>query len=1553
MKILFCAPDAIRPNGEGAYAHHNIRASLLQLGHDIVDYDFRRGLRAGGSGQVERELQALLRRERPDIFFHMHCTDEVSPDLAAFIRDETDALSAAFFSDDDWRLQDSLAIADRYHLIVTTCQEAVDAYRARGMTDVVYAPYACNPALYYPLEGRAKEYDVAFVGQAYRGRPELVEWLKGQGIRVRVWGQGWEEHPRLRDIAGGFLPHHAMLEVFAKSKIVLGMSWVSGDGVTLQIKGRTFEYAACRVFQLTTYDARLNALFQEGEELVFYRDRQDLVEKIRHYLAHGDEREAIARRAYERALASHTWTRRLQDVLTEAARLRARRPRRTGPPMTATAPTVAVLTYVYNGGRYIDELIRSVLAQSFTDFEFLILDDGSTDDTRAIVERYRDDSRIRYVYQENIGRKLDAFHELINRCVAMTTAPYVCFAGADDVFLPEKLSVQVGALRDEPDVAIVFSDAYHIDAEGRTLPSDFRFAESRSFTPRSLLRTLFKKNIVPHPTVMMRRQTIRELGGFEDGYTTDPHFWLKAAPHVRFRYIDQKLVKYRIHEGGSSTSSHNRTAPETVGLLTRMRTQYTILDLYPEVEECRDRQRALYSAYLHFGNLLCTANIPVPAVAIMDYARALDHRPGGVEAMNNAAVMLWLIGAREKSLPLFAALQERHAGEPAVAHNLAVFRHLQAGHERADHGFVLLREAQAASELLRRLDPPHEDTADQVHGGWPLAGIRTSGIAAGEAARVVSAASGERAEMSSSAGECPLVSVIIPTFNRPQQLQRAVESVLSQTYANVEIIVVNDAGEDVAGVLAAVPHPEKIVSVRHGVNRDRAAARNSGLKLARGKYIAYLDDDDRFLPEHLQTLVEFLETHDYRVAYSDAWRVHEERRGDVYVETTRDVPYSYEFDATRLLISNYVPVLSVVHERACLDEVGLFDEQLTSHEDWDLWIRLSRRFPFAHLKKVTAEFTWRTDGSSTTSRKKSDFARTAAIIFEKYRAISDAIPGVREMQARALQELHAVAQSAPAYACSIIIPVWNRVELTAQCLQALASATRDVTFEVILVDNGSTDGTKEFLAELKGDVQIIRNEQNLGFAKACNQGARAARGKYLVFLNNDTIPQAHWLTPLVREVEEHAEVGIVGSKLLYADGTVQHAGVVFMRARVSPYHAYRGAAADLPAVNQRREFQAVTAACMLIRRELFDAAQGFDEAFVNGFEDVDLCLKVRDKGYHVIYQPRSVLYHLESQTPGRNARDEDNSRLLQARWGDRWWLGDEDFHYHTDGFKLVGGPQDVQFATQLMPMADVRDRAAWAHVAAAQAAALKKDWAAVRRELRLADDWPNDRFVLSWGATVAERLHEPLCRTRFLSRYLALVDAPAERLALARAFLEQKNVPEAEEHLRIALAASPNHAEGLLLKGVLCMQREQYLEAERAFSSALRQGADRRKCLMGMGMAALGRSYAQGAWERFLQVLADRPDDAEAIHWLLRAGTVQNRWEELSRHVRAYVARNPGELAARFAFAGVLLRAEQLDAARQEYHTLRALAPTYDGLHELGQALASKEAVLAAETTPS
>lgn len=798
----------------------------------------------------------------------------------------------------------------------------------------------------------------------------------------------------------------------------------------------------------------------------------------------------------------------------------------------------------------------------------------------------------------------------------------------------------------------------------------------------------------------------------------------------------------------------------------------------------------------------------------------------------------------------------------------------------------------------------------------------------------------------------PMVSVIIPTYNRPELLRTAITSVLRQEFQDFQIIVVNDGAESVEAVVSDLNRDGRITLVTHDRNRGLAASRNTGLRHAVGKYVCYLDDDDRFLPDHLGTLVARLEAGDCKVAYTDAWRVHMRVDGGRAVEVDRDRPYSHEFNPHQLLINNYMPVLCVMHERVCLDEVGGFDESLFVHEDWDLWIRLATCYPFAHITKTTAEFTWRTDGTTMSSQSREAFARTAEIIYRKYAPYAAPHPQIVQQQRERLQDLRREAEAhreatVKQYECSIIIPVWNKVDLTKQCLVALAEVTEETSYEVIVVDNGSTDGTAELLNSLSGDVQIIRNRENLGFAKACNQGADAAKGTYLVFLNNDTIPLQGWLTALSDEVKADQGIAVVGSKLLYRDRTVQHAGVAVDRRNLTPYHIYRGFADTHPAVNKRREVNAVTGACLLIRRTLFLELGGFDEGYVNGFEDVDLCYKVREQGHRIVYQPKSVLFHLESQTPGRKQHDADNGRRLMQRWGHAWWHADDDSWYVGDGYKALTREQNGRRENVLCAFESDQDRRAWELVAEAQRAGNRRDNDSVIRLLNRHAEWPAEKEVLTWAASTAEALTQPVLAQAFRRRVTVLDDPTSEQIATIREALAKGQVTAAAARLESLLKHYPAHAEGLLLKAILHMQREQYRDAEIAFTTALNQGADRRKCLMGIGMASMGRSYPQGAWQTFLRVLAEHPDDPESMHWLLRAGTAQNRWEELSLHLQHYLARNPSDLSVRFSYASVLVRADQVEQARQEYNQLAALAPAYDGLAELGRAIAGKEAVLA------
>ena len=153
--------------------------------------------------------------------------------------------------------------------------------------------------------------------------------------------------------------------------------------------------------------------------------------------------------------------------------------------------------------------------------------------------------------------------------------------------------------------------------------------------------------------------------------------------------------------------------------------------------------------------------------------------------------------------------------------------------------------------------------------------------------------------------------------------------------------------------------------------------------------------------------------------------------------------------------------------------------------------------------------------------------------------------------------MNSATPSVPEPVVSIIIPVFNQFDLTAKCLTELSTVTKGAPYEIIVVDNASTDGTPARLKSLRRPLGLIRNELNAGFARASNQGAAAARGKYLLFLNNDTIPLEGWMDEMLKELKSHPEVAVVGSKLLYGSGSVQHAGVIFERETRSPAHPYR------------------------------------------------------------------------------------------------------------------------------------------------------------------------------------------------------------------------------------------------------------------------------------------------------------------------------------------------------------------------------------------------------------
>jgi len=264
---------------------------------------------------------------------------------------------------------------------------------------------------------------------------------------------------------------------------------------------------------------------------------------------------------------------------------------------------------------------------------------------------------------------------------------------------------------------------------------------------------------------------------------------------------------------------------------------------------------------------------------------------------------------------------------------------------------------------------------------------------------------------------------------------------------------------------------------------------------------------------------------------------------------------------------------------------------------------------------------------------------------------------------------------------SVVIPVYNKWELTAQCLESLAQTLSGVNGEIIVVDNASSDQTAEACPalgeKLFGERFVYRRcDSNLNFGPASNLGARLGRGEYLLFLNNDTLNApgySNWIGPLLEDFSTFPNLAATGPILLYpASGplgdTVQHLGV-FVNPALKVGHLYEGIPAASPLAAKRRFFQIITAACMLTPKALFLEQGGFDERYINGFEDVDLCARLWSAGWRMSVNPEARLFHLTSQTPGRHKHERENSQLLRAA---SLHLLSPDWHIHlqNDGLEL-------------------------------------------------------------------------------------------------------------------------------------------------------------------------------------------------------------------------------------------------------------------------------------------
>ena len=507
----------------------------------------------------------------------------------------------------------------------------------------------------------------------------------------------------------------------------------------------------------------------------------------------------------------------------------------------------------------------------------------------------------------------------------------------------------------------------------------------------------------------------------------------------------------------------------------------------------------------------------------------------------------------------------------------------------------------------------------------------------------------------------PLLSVVIPAYKTPERyLREMLDSIVDQTYTNWEICIADGSprGQGLERVLKRYADRDKRIRYEIlGSNRGIAGNTNAALDMARGDFVILADHDDTLPPHAFYEVVKAIHEHPgCQVIYSD------EDKLDMDGKALFDPHFKPDFNPDLLTSVNYICHLFVVR-KDLLERVGGFRQEFDGAQDYDFIFRCTEAArEVYHIPKVL--YHWRCHQDSTASNPESKmyaFEAGSRAIMAHYERMG--IQAERVEKGVDYGIYHTVFKLQAQPLVSVIIPNKDHTADLDVCVQSLMGKSSYRNLEFIIVENNSTEPETfayyEEMEEKHPAFHVVTWKEGFNYSAINNFGASFAKGEYLLLLNNDT----ELLEPdSIREMLgfcQREDVGIAGARLLYADDTIQHAGVVIGLGGIAG-HIFCRASGSADGYMGRlvsvQEYSAVTAACMLVKKEDFLLVDGFDPEFVVAFNDIDFCMKLRKAGYLIVYNPYAELYHYESKsrgledTPEKVARFNKEIATFEKKW---------------------------------------------------------------------------------------------------------------------------------------------------------------------------------------------------------------------------------------------------------------------------------------------------------------
>ena len=524
----------------------------------------------------------------------------------------------------------------------------------------------------------------------------------------------------------------------------------------------------------------------------------------------------------------------------------------------------------------------------------------------------------------------------------------------------------------------------------------------------------------------------------------------------------------------------------------------------------------------------------------------------------------------------------------------------------------------------------------------------------------------------------PKISIIVPAYKTPEAfLRQMMDSLLAQTYANWELCIANASPEDASMEYVLKEYAKKdsrILWKKLEENKGIAENTNEAFAMATGEFAGLLDHDDLLAPNALYEVAKVLETEpDIDVLYTDEDKV----RGDEVLEHFQ--PHlKPDFNIDLLRSNNYICHFFVVR-KSLLEKTGGFRREYDGAQDYDFIFRCTQAAgKIHHIPEIL--YHWRTHQSSTADNPESKlyaFEAGKKAIEENLRQ-NGLIGEVSHTKDYGFYRVKYPVQGEPLV--SIIIPNKDAKEDLEKCIQSILEKSSYTNYEILIVENNSTgEEIFSYYKELSENsrIRLLRWKREFNYSAINNYGAKKAKGDYLLFLNNDTeVISPDWIEEMLGFCQR-PDTGIVGARLYFGNNTVQHAGTVIGIGGIAG-HMFTDMPRERSGYMHKaaiiQDLSAVTAACMMVRRQVFDEVQGFEEQLSVAFNDVDFCLRVREKQYLVVYDPYVELYHYESKSRGAEDSKEKVRRFqseiefMRCRWETLLKKGDP---YYNKNLSLV------------------------------------------------------------------------------------------------------------------------------------------------------------------------------------------------------------------------------------------------------------------------------------------